>query len=51
MRIVRNVRARPGYERAFRRAAPLVLLYTTIWAFGELVGYTFGGGRSILRVR
>ncbi len=50
-RIVRNVRARPGYGPAFRRAAPLVLLYTTIWAFGELVGYTFGGGKSILKVR
>jgi GT2 family glycosyltransferase len=50
-RIVRNVRSRPGYARAFRGAAPLVLLYTTVWAFGELVGYMFGGGRSILRVR
>ena len=50
-RIVRNVRSRPAYAPAFRRAAPLVLLYTTIWAFGELVGYLFGGGRSILRVR
>lgn len=51
LRIARDVRARPGYGRAFRRAAPLVFLYTTVWAFGELVGYTFGGGRSILRVR
>ncbi len=50
-RIVRNVRSRPGYGPAFRRAAPLVFLYTAIWAFGELVGYTLGGGRSILRVR
>ena len=50
-RIVRNVRARPGYGPAFRKASPLVLLYTTIWAFGELIGYTFGGGRSILKVR
>jgi len=50
-RIVRNVRSRPGYGPAFRRAAPLVLVYTTIWAFGELVGYTLGGGKSILKVR
>ena len=50
-RIVSSVRSRPGYRPAFRRAAPLVLVYTMIWAFGELVGYTFGGGRSILRVR
>ena len=50
-RIVRNVRARPGYGPVFRRAAPLVLVYSGIWAFGELVGYIFGGGRSILEVR
>ena len=50
-RIIRNVRSRPGYGPAFRRAAPLVLVYTVIWTFGELVGYTFGGGRSILKVR
>lgn len=50
-RIVSNVRSRPAYRPAFRKAAPLVLVYTLIWAFGELVGYVFGGGRSILRVR
>jgi GT2 family glycosyltransferase len=50
-RIVRNVRARPGYGAPFRRAAPLVFAYAGIWAFGELIGYAFGGGRSILRVR
>ena len=50
-RIVRDVRARPGYEPPFRRAAPLVLVYSVIWAYGELVGYIFGGGRSILAVR
>jgi GT2 family glycosyltransferase len=50
-RIVRNVRARPGYGRPFWMAAPLVAVYTAIWAVGELVGYTLGGGRSILKVR
>lgn len=50
-RIARSVRSRQEYGHAFRRAAPLVFVYTTIWAFGELVGYTFGGGKSILRVR
>ncbi|MBA2642210.1 MAG: glycosyltransferase [Actinobacteria bacterium] len=50
-RIARNARSKPGYGDAFRRSAPLVLLYTVIWAFGELVGYTLGGGRSILKVR
>ena len=50
-RIARNVRRRPGYRKAFRRATPLILVYTVIWAFGEAVGYAFGGGRSILKVR
>jgi GT2 family glycosyltransferase len=50
-RIVRDVRSRSGYGPAFRRAAPLVLVYTAIWAVGELVGYIAGGGRSILKVR
>lgn len=50
-RIARNVRSRPAYRSAFRRATPLILLYTLVWAFGEAVGYVFGGGRSILKVR
>jgi hypothetical protein len=50
-RILRNVRGRPRYRRAFRRATPLILVYTVVWAFGEGVGYLFGGGRSILKVR
>ena len=50
-RIARNVRLRPPYRKAFRRATPLILVYTAIWAFGEAVGYVFGGGRSILKVR
>lgn len=50
-RIARNVRSRPSYRRAFRRATPLILLYTLVWAFGEAIGYVFGGGRSILKVR
>ena len=51
LRIARNVRARPRYRSAFRRATPLILVYTVVWAFGEAIGYVFGGGRSILKVR
>jgi hypothetical protein len=50
-RMARNVRGRPGYRSAFRRATPLILLYTVVWAVGEAIGYVFGGGRSILKVR
>ena len=50
-RISCNVRARPAYGRAYGRAAPFVFVYSGIWAFGELIGYMFGGGRSSLEVR
>ena len=50
-RIARNVRKRPAYKAAFRRATPLILVYTLVWAAGEAIGYVFGGGRSILKVR
>jgi GT2 family glycosyltransferase len=50
-RIARNVQAKPGYGDVLGRAAPLLVVYAGIWAFGELVGYVFGGGRSILQVR
>jgi hypothetical protein len=50
-RIARNVWHRRGPVAEFAKSTPLILLYTVVWAFGEAVGYTFGGGRSILRVR
>jgi hypothetical protein len=50
-RILNNVRARKGYRRELVLATPLILLYTAIWAGGEAIGYVFGGGRSLLRVR
>ena len=50
-RIARNVLARGSHRRELLATAPLVLLYTSVWAFGEVVGYTFGGGRSLLRVK
>jgi hypothetical protein len=28
-----------------------VLVYLAVWSFGEAVGYAFGGGRSLLRVK
>ena len=50
-RMARNVLSRGSRRREFLLATPLVLLYVTVWAFGEAVGYVFGGGRSLLRVR
>jgi glycosyltransferase involved in cell wall biosynthesis len=50
-RMARNVFPRGRARRQFVLATPLILLYVTVWAFGELVGYVFGGGRSLLKVR
>jgi GT2 family glycosyltransferase len=50
-RIARNVFRKRRHRRQFLLATPLVLFYLAVWSFGEAVGYAFGGGRSILRVR
>jgi hypothetical protein len=50
-RIVKNVRARRRHRRELALATPLILLYMSVWAGGEAIGYVFGGGRSLLQVR
>jgi glycosyltransferase involved in cell wall biosynthesis len=50
-RIARNVLRKRRHRRELALATPLVLTYLTVWAFGEAVGSTFGGGRSLLKVR
>ena len=50
-RMVGNVRRARGNGRIFLAATPLILLYLLVWSYGEAVGYAFGGGRSLLRVR
>lgn len=50
-RIARTVLARRGHVRDFFVASPLILFYSAVWSLGEAIGYIFGGGRSLLRVR
>jgi glycosyl transferase family 2 len=50
-RMARSVLSRGRDRGTFVLATPLILLYASVWAFGELVGYIFGGGRSLLKVR
>jgi len=50
-RMARNVFARRRSRKEFLLATPLVLAYATVLAFGETIGYAFGGGRSLLKVR
>lgn len=49
-RIARDVRPRRSLRQLIL-ASPLIVLYAAVWAVGEAVGYAFGGGRSLLRVR
>ena len=46
---VRRAAVATGAQLAL--ATPLILLYMIVWAGGEAIGYVFGGGRSLLRVR
>jgi hypothetical protein len=50
-RIARNVLGRKRLRVRFAVATPLLLVYLSVWAAGEAVGYAVGGGRSILKVR
>jgi hypothetical protein len=50
-RTARNVLKRGRRREELVAATPLILLYTAVWSVGEAIGYAFGGGRSLLRVR
>ena len=50
-RMARNVFSRRRSRKEFVLATPLILAYVVVWAVGETIGYAFGGGRSLLRVR
>lgn len=50
-RIARNVLRKRRHRARFLAATPLVLVYLAVWSYGEAVGYAFGGGRSLLRVK
>ena len=50
-RIARNVLRKGRHRRELALASPLVLLFVATWSVGEAVGYAFGGGRSLLKVR
>lgn len=51
LRIARNVLGKGRHRGKLLSATPLILLYLCAWALGEAIGYAFGGGRSILKVR
>jgi hypothetical protein len=42
LRLFRNVLRKRRNRAAFLRALPFILLLTSVWSFGELVGYLTG---------
>ena len=49
-RVAANV-SRRGHRGRLARALPLMLLFSTVWAAGETVGYLAGPGDSMVRIR
>ena len=50
-RLTRSVLRRRRHLGWYVRAFPLVVLFSVTWSLGELVGYLFGPGDSLLKVR
>jgi glycosyltransferase involved in cell wall biosynthesis len=51
MRTVRRITTKGRYKRELRRSLPLLLPFCLSWGAGEAMGYWFGPGRSLSRVR
>lgn len=51
LRIVRAVMSRRRHVGWLLRTAPLVALFSVIWAVGELVGYLRGPGDSLVKIK
>ncbi len=50
-RIVARVISKTGDTGLLLRCTPLILVFVSAWAWGELVGYACGAGDSLQRVR
>lgn len=50
-RIVARAWSRPAYRRVLIRSLPLLVLFVTAWAAGELAGAWLGPGDALSRVR
>lgn len=49
-RIARNVWAKGRHRSKLIRSVPLLMLFVSAWAWGEIVGYLIGPGDSLSRV-
>jgi hypothetical protein len=50
-RIVMRVMSKTRDARLLLRCSPLILVFVTAWAWGEIIGYASGSGDSLQRVR
>ena len=50
-RVVRTVWKKKSHRRELIRSLPLIALFTLAWGAGEMVGYWFGAGDALARVR
>ncbi len=51
LRTIRRIHAKNRYRRELVRALPLLVPFCLSWGAGEAVGYWFGPGRSLSKVR
>lgn len=51
LRTIRRIRAKGRYRRELLRALPLLVPFCLSWGAGEAMGYWFGPGRAMSRVR
>ena len=50
-RVVRTVWGKKAHRIELARSVPLIGLFTLVWGAGEMVGYWFGAGDALARVR
>jgi hypothetical protein len=50
-RTVRSIVAKRRHLRQLTASIPLLCVFVTSWGVGEIVGYWFGGGTALSRVR
>ena len=50
-RTVDRVRSKGKHGEELRRSLPMLAVFVVSWGLGEVVGYWFGGGKALSRVR
>jgi len=51
LRVIRNVMGKKRHQTELRRSIPMLVPFCLSWGLGEVVGYWFGAGNSMEKVR